>query len=92
MKKQPTIALLIETSRSYGRELWKHLALGVLFLLIFEIALARWVATKRKTGNQEVIDAIKRQADKIAYAHTAFFTSDAAEALFTKGVFCKKLT
>lgn len=32
-------------------------------------------------GNQEVIDAIKRQADKIAYAHTAFFTSDAAEEL-----------
>lgn len=32
-------------------------------------------------GNQEVIDAIKGQADKIAYAHTAFFTSDAAEQL-----------
>lgn len=32
-------------------------------------------------GNQEVIDAIKVQADKMAYAHTAFFTSDVAEEL-----------
>ena len=32
-------------------------------------------------GNQEVIEAIKAQADKIAYAHTAFFTSEVAEEL-----------
>ncbi len=32
-------------------------------------------------GNQEVIEAIKAQADKMAYAHTAFFTSDVAEEL-----------
>jgi adenosylmethionine-8-amino-7-oxononanoate aminotransferase len=32
-------------------------------------------------GNQEIIAAIKAQADKIAYAHTSFFTSEAAEEL-----------
>lgn len=54
----------ILAGRSYGRELWKHLALGVLFLLIVEVALARWIATKRKTGSQEVIDFETRRGPK----------------------------
>ncbi|MFV0294075.1 MAG: aspartate aminotransferase family protein [Paracoccus sp. (in: a-proteobacteria)] len=32
-------------------------------------------------GNAEVLDAIRRQMDTIAYAHTSFFTTDAAESL-----------
>ena len=32
-------------------------------------------------GNAEIIAAIKAQADKVAYAHTSFFTSEPAEAL-----------
>jgi adenosylmethionine-8-amino-7-oxononanoate aminotransferase len=32
-------------------------------------------------GDSEVIDAIKNQLDKIAFAHTGFFTSEPAEAL-----------
>ena len=32
-------------------------------------------------GHRAVIDAIKVQADKLAYAHTAFFSSEPAEAL-----------
>ena len=32
-------------------------------------------------GHRAVIDAIKAQADKLAYAHTAFFSSEPAEAL-----------
>jgi adenosylmethionine-8-amino-7-oxononanoate aminotransferase len=32
-------------------------------------------------GHRAVIDAIKTQADKLAYAHTAFFSSEPAEAL-----------
>ncbi len=32
-------------------------------------------------GDKEVIDAIKAQLDKIAFAHTGFFTSEPAEAL-----------
>lgn len=32
-------------------------------------------------GDADVINAIKSQADKIAYAHTSFFTSEPAEAL-----------
>lgn len=32
-------------------------------------------------GHPDVIDAMHRQADTLAYAHTSFFTSDVAEAL-----------
>jgi adenosylmethionine-8-amino-7-oxononanoate aminotransferase len=32
-------------------------------------------------NNARVIDAIKRQAEQLPYAHTAFFTTEAAEAL-----------
>ncbi|MGD2131480.1 MAG: aspartate aminotransferase family protein, partial [Maricaulaceae bacterium] len=32
-------------------------------------------------GHPRVIEAIKRQADALAFAHTAFFSNDAAEAL-----------
>jgi adenosylmethionine-8-amino-7-oxononanoate aminotransferase len=32
-------------------------------------------------SNQRVIDAIKRQAQQLAYAHTSFFTTEPAEAL-----------
>ena len=32
-------------------------------------------------GNAEVLDAMRAQMDAIAYAHTSFFTSDAAESL-----------
>jgi adenosylmethionine-8-amino-7-oxononanoate aminotransferase len=32
-------------------------------------------------GHKEVIDAIHAQVDKLAYAHTSFFTTDIAEAL-----------
>jgi adenosylmethionine-8-amino-7-oxononanoate aminotransferase len=32
-------------------------------------------------GDEEVIEAIKQQLDKIAFAHTGFFTSEPAEAL-----------
>ncbi|WP_258402600.1 aminotransferase class III-fold pyridoxal phosphate-dependent enzyme, partial [Burkholderia multivorans] len=32
-------------------------------------------------SNQRVIDAIKRQVQQLPYAHTSFFTTDAAEEL-----------
>ena len=32
-------------------------------------------------GNAEVLDAMRRQMDAIAYAHTSFFTTDVAESL-----------
>lgn len=35
-------------------------------------------------SNEKVTQAIKAQADKIAYAHTSFFTSEPAELLATK--------
>ena len=34
--------------------------------------------------NEQVIKSIKEQADKLAYAHTSFFTSDPAEKLATE--------
>lgn len=35
-------------------------------------------------SNQRVIDAIKRQAQQLPYAHTSFFTTDVAEELATR--------
>ncbi len=35
-------------------------------------------------SNEKVIDAIKAQLDQVAYAHTGYFTSDAAEILADK--------
>ena len=41
---------------SFGEELWKYLAVSVLFLLLGEIALSRWIALQRRTGLEETVD------------------------------------
>ncbi|MGI9243000.1 MAG: hypothetical protein ACR2RV_19540, partial [Verrucomicrobiales bacterium] len=46
----------ILAGRSYGQELWRPLALAAFVLLVAEIGLSRWIATSRKTGNQQVVD------------------------------------
>lgn len=52
----PKDILTILAGHRYGHELWRLLALGVLLLLILEIALSRWIAITRRTGSQEVIE------------------------------------
>ncbi len=48
-----TDVMTILAGKSFGEELWKYMALGALFLLVAEVALTRWIATARKTGEDE---------------------------------------
>jgi hypothetical protein len=42
--------------RAFGKELWKYLAVAALLFLLGEVALARWVAKRRRTGMEKTID------------------------------------
>lgn len=46
----------------FGQELWKYLALGAFIFLLVEIALARWIAISRRTGEEIKIDFESREA------------------------------
>lgn len=43
------------TGSSFGRELWKYLAVGAFFILLLEIALSRWIARERRSGEEITI-------------------------------------
>jgi hypothetical protein len=40
------------TGNAFGRELWRTLAWAALVLLILEVALTRWIAIQRRTGEE----------------------------------------
>jgi hypothetical protein len=42
--------------RAFGRELWQILALAALVLLILEVALTRWIAIQRRSGEEGHVD------------------------------------
>jgi len=42
--------------KAFGRELWQTLALAALILLILEVALTRWIAIQRRTGEEGRVD------------------------------------
>jgi hypothetical protein len=44
------------TGQQFGEELWKYLAVGALFILLAEIALSRWIALSRRSGNPEGVN------------------------------------
>jgi hypothetical protein len=44
------------TGQQFGEELWKYLAVGALFILLAEIALSRWIALSRRSGNPEAVN------------------------------------
>jgi PA14 domain len=46
----------ILAGREFGEELWKYLALGALFILLAEIALTRWIALSRRSGEEQAVD------------------------------------
>lgn len=48
--------LKILNGSSFGRELWKYLAVGAFLILLIEIALSRWIARERRTGEEVTID------------------------------------
>ncbi|MDA3800487.1 MAG: PA14 domain-containing protein [Kiritimatiellae bacterium] len=39
--------------KSFGREIWRFLAVGALILVLAEIMLSRWIAVQRRTGKEE---------------------------------------
>jgi hypothetical protein len=51
----PEEVLQILTGKSFGEELWKPLAMAALLFLLLESALARWIASSRRTGTEEAI-------------------------------------
>ncbi len=48
--------LKILNGSSFGRELWKYLAIGAFLILLIEIALSRWIARERRTGEEITIE------------------------------------
>jgi hypothetical protein len=42
--------------KSFGKEIWRFFAVGVLFLVIAEIVLSRWIAIQRRTGKKERVN------------------------------------
>lgn len=46
----------ILAGREFGEELWKYLAVGALFILLAEIALTRWIALNRRSGEEVALD------------------------------------
>lgn len=55
----------ILADREFGEELWKYLACGALFILLAEIALTRWIALNRRSGEETTMDfETKFQAPK----------------------------
>ncbi|HEX2749853.1 MAG TPA: PA14 domain-containing protein [Verrucomicrobiales bacterium] len=45
----------ILAGREFGEELWKYLAVGALFILLAEIALTRWIAISRRSGEEVAV-------------------------------------
>ena len=48
--------LNVLAGREFGEELWKYLAAGALFLLLLEIALTRWIAISRHSGEEVAVN------------------------------------
>jgi hypothetical protein len=59
------------TSGVPGRHLWKYLAVAALFALLLETALARWIAQRRKTGSEQVVDFTSVATDPSAFRSRA---------------------
>jgi len=51
----------------FGRELWRPLALMVFAFLVAEIAIGRWIATRRKIGQDLKIDFQERNNPKASF-------------------------
>ena len=44
------------TGKGFGEELWKILAIAAFFLLLLEVALARWISKSRHAGEDITLD------------------------------------
>jgi hypothetical protein len=48
--------LAVLSGKRFGQELWKYLAIGAFFLLLAEVALARWISKSRRAGEEVRVD------------------------------------
>jgi hypothetical protein len=53
--------------KSFGRELWRILALAAFLLLILEIALTRWIAIQRRTGEEGNVEFEDQNGSSVAF-------------------------
>jgi len=47
-----------------GHELWRYLALGLLALILGEVALTRWISSQRKAGSTDGIPFVQEGGDR----------------------------
>ena len=54
-----------------GQELWRYLALGLLALILGEVALTRWISSQRKAGSTDGIPFVQEGGDRQAMKQRA---------------------
>lgn len=54
--------LSIVAGNEFGRELWKYLVLGAFLFLLVEIALSRWIARNRRSGEEIQVNFASKSA------------------------------
>lgn len=58
--------LAVLSGKRFGEELWKYLAIGAFFLLLGEVALARWISRSRRAGEDLRVDFEDRGGPDVA--------------------------
>ena len=48
--------LAVLSGKGFGKELWKILAVAAFFLLLLEVALARWISKSRRTAEDVKVE------------------------------------
>ena len=48
--------LAVLSGKGFGKELWKFLAVAAFFLLLLEVALARWISKSRRTAEDVKVE------------------------------------
>lgn len=51
-----TDLLAVLSGKGFGKELWKFLAIAAFFLLLLEVALARWISKSRRSGEDVKVE------------------------------------
>lgn len=52
--------LAVLSGEGFGQELWKILAVAAFFLLLLEVALARWISLSRRTAEEVKVEFEER--------------------------------
>ena len=52
--------LAVLSGKGFGKELWKILAVAAFFLLLLEVALARWISKSRRTAEEVKVEFEER--------------------------------